>query len=369
MKGRYWGINENMLSIWGVIAIVIMVVNAFTKQYSNMREYTGFLFAVPFIGALISFHCPCSYNADETGLTMTVLFVFRKRFLYDDLYNVSIYDRRKDVLSRGENALTMTVLKLVIADRQGKKTTYTQITPIDLSKLFVEPNESKVPAFIKLFEYVQAQLGRPAVPEDTAGSLYAAQPARPLIKMEKSSSDIVEYPPRNTLSSGRARAADENKNKGAVGYFMGYRKRMADLYQLLTLLILPTFLLMTLLDHNTARFVVAAAMIVLIVLLKHFSTDISCKFSAKEQGFSITVGDRRYNFDYREIKTIDCKVRSRFTKGAVIKLKIKKSNNARLVFYESSRQTSYQLLYDPGVSKPQLLRLCEYVKQEKEGHI
>ena len=150
---------------------------------------------------------------------------------------------------------------------------------------------------------------------------------------------------------------------------MGYRKRMADLYQLLTLLILPTFLLMTLLDHNTARFVVAAAMIVLIVLLKHFSTDISCKFSAKEQGFSITVGDRRYNFDYREIKTIDCKVRSRFTKGAVIKLKIKKSNNARLVFYESSRQTSYQLLYDPGVSKPQLLRLCEYVKQEKEGHI
>lgn len=193
MKGIYLGIYENLddlNTVIGALTIlemsVVTALNSLIDDNPVISALNGIqfeVFWVVFLLLLIMSYTPCGFKADETGFTMSALGIFRRRYQYDDIANVTI-DSHRRLENNRRKVYYVTVLVLIVTERSGNKRAYAQ-------RCLPSPDgqdESRLPKLIKLYNYIQSQMGRPAYKEQYT----PVQPARPLVIMTGRSADAAE---------------------------------------------------------------------------------------------------------------------------------------------------------------------------------
>ena len=96
--------------------------------------------------------------------------------------------------------------------------------------------------------------------------------------------------------------------------------------------------------------------------------NIPCEYSANELGFTITMLRKKHRFRYRDIESVTCEYLAPDRYGnAYVELTVKKRSGETDCFTENCQLQMQDIMNDPNAAKPQLMQLCDYVKQAKEA--
>lgn len=101
-------------------------------------------------------------------------------------------------------------------------------------------------------------------------------------------------------------------------------------------------------------------------VLTAYSANLPCYYAADEKSLTIKTGRTEHRYPLNKIKNISCEYINGESVTTVVKLTVTTTGGETKSFLESSKTTTTELLNDPdGSKKPQLMILCDYVKQLK----
>ena len=119
-------------------------------------------------------------------------------------------------------------------------------------------------------------------------------------------------------------------------------------------------------DHGIYGFIAIVMTMFVCLIGEIMFWSVPCSFTADKSGFTITMLGRKHLYRYGEIENISCEYTDADRYGnAYVKLTVKSASGKAESFTENVGVKMHEIMNDPRCEKPQLMRLCDYVKQAK----
>ena len=157
---------------------------------------------------------------------------------------------------------------------------------------------------------------------------------------------------------------------GMKGKFTGFSNFLMTASIFVGVAPFPFFVLLHITKSSTVVLVLVLLSMFLCASGMILACNAPCRCEAGDRGFMISVFGVKFVYRYSEIENIGCEYENTRC-GGMIKLIVKDNGGGVTEFCEmcdSDNMTA--LLNDPNAKeKPQLVKLCEYVKQAKGAEI